>query len=214
MVKIYIQNNYFKIVDINDSNRIYEAGRSDVLFKQKIEGENKYYLFIDNKALKFAHGLEYSDFLDENDNPFSSQAAFDEFITTNTASSGGGGGSSIPSPPSTGDGEYVSINGVTQWDTRPYTVDSGTNDQRNKGDLFVSGEVVTQQGSVFIGNVAKKSTNNQSFEVSNGSVYFKPRIESNGIGEVTTGSKETVCYKPFTKDDPQGNQLFLQLADL
>ena len=87
----------------------------------------------------------------------------------------------------------------------PFIVEENGTDQRNKGDIYIDGELYASQGSVFIGNVSKKSTNNQSFETSNGSVYFKPRIESSGIGEVTNGSKEIVCYKPFTKDDDQGN---------
>ena len=67
-----------------------------------------------------------------------------------------GGGSSIPTPPPSGEGEFISIDGVTQWDTRPYTVDDGTNDARFKEDVFVAGELFTQQGSVNVGLISKK----------------------------------------------------------
>ena len=88
-----------------------------------------------------------------------------------------GGGSSIPEPSPTGEGEFISIDGVTQWDTRPYTVDDGTNDARFKEDVFVAGELFTQQGSVNVGNVSHKSSNNRDFLVSDGEIYLKPRTK-------------------------------------
>ena len=114
------------------------------------------------------------------------------------------GGGSIPQPSPTGEGEFISIDGVTQWDTRPYTVDDGTNDARFKEDVFVSGELFTQQGSVNIGNVSHKSSNDRAFEVNNGDIYLKPRIKLTGIGEISEGNKEVITFNKFTKSDPQG----------
>ena len=120
------------------------------------------------------------------------------------------GGGSVPTPPPTGDGELISIEGVTQWDTRPYTVDTGTDTARFKGDGYFSGEVFTQQGSVNIGNVSHKSSNDRDFIVTDGEIYLKPRtkldadIDNFSTGSGTSGTFETVVHNPFLKTDPQG----------
>ena len=86
-------------------------------------------------------------------------------------------------------------------------------DLRVQGDTYVSGEVFTQQGSVSVGNISFKSSNDRSFIVSSkdNKIYLQPRIELSSGGAsafsptiISQGTKETVIFDPYTKDDATG----------
>ena len=84
MVKFYVTNNYIRIVDINDSNKIYEAAKRHVLVTQPVENQDSYTVFINEQALSFASGLPHSDFQKEDGTPYASQTEFEDFYTSNT----------------------------------------------------------------------------------------------------------------------------------
>ena len=98
------------------------------------------------------------------------------------------------------------------WEKIPHQInvyDSGTDavtraDLRVSGDGYFSGEVFTQQGSISVGNVTHKSSNDRDFLFTDGSVYLKPRTKLSGVAQISSGSKEVVTLNPFLKTDPQG----------
>ena len=161
-------------------------------------------IFVNSRGVKevLTQGL-LSEWSKQDDSPFTDINDFYSYIEPFFFRKLGAG-SSIPNPEPTGEGEFISIDGVTQWDTRPYTVDDGTNDARFKEDVFVAGELFTQQGSVNVGLISKKSSNDRSFETADGDVYLKPRIKLSGVSQVSSGAQEVVTYSLFTKNDSQG----------
>ena len=115
------------------------------------------------------------------------------------------GGGSVPTPPPTGDGELISIEGVTQWDTRPYTVDDGTDDARFKGDVYASGDFLAQQNSTVYANNIKLGVTGDKLAITNISTGNQSLIAKNEISAgVSTGTKDIFRYSPFTKTDPNG----------
>ena len=118
------------------------------------------------------------------------------------ASAGGGG---IPNPSPTGEGELISINGTVEWDTRPYTVDPGTDDARFKGDVYASGEFFAQQNSTNYANNIKVGVTGDKLVITDQDNGKQSLIAKNEItaGE-SNGMVDTVRYDPFTKNDPLG----------
>ena len=115
------------------------------------------------------------------------------------------GGGSVPTPPPTGDGELISIEGVTQWDTRPYTVDDGTDDARFKGDVYASGDFLAQQNSTVYANNIKLGVTGDKLAITNIYTGNQSLIAKNEISAgVSTGTKDIFRYSPFTKTDPNG----------
>ena len=115
------------------------------------------------------------------------------------------GGGSVPTPPPTGDGELISIEGVTQWDTRPYTVDTGTDTARFKGDVYASGDFLAQQNSTVYANNIKLGVTGDKLAITNIYTGNQSLIAKNEISAgVSTGTKDIFRYSPFTKTDPNG----------
>lgn len=102
-----------------------------------------------------------------------------------------GGSGSIPTPPVSGEVELISIDGVIQWDTRPYTVDTGTNDARFRGDVYAFGDFIGQQNTLRLKGTSVKSSNYVPFIKSDDGdrlwniVLSKQTSELNGIPRYT-----------------------------
>tara|TARA_R110002020_G_scaffold40164_5_gene118926 strand:+ start:711 stop:2324 length:1614 start_codon:yes stop_codon:yes gene_type:complete len=119
------------------------------------------------------------------------------------ASTGGGG--SIPNPDPTGEGELISVEGVVQWDTRPYSVDDGTDNARFKGDVYADGEYFAQQNSTIYANNIKVGVTGNKLVITDVETGKQSLIARNEIDSgASTGTKDIFRYAPFTKSDPLG----------
>ena len=131
------------------------------------------------------------------------QALYDALEPLFFLANGGGGDTPEPSP--TGEGELISIEGVVQWDTRPYTVDSGTEDARFKGDVFADGEFFAQQDSTVYANNIRVGTTGNKLVITDQETGLQSLVARNEIDQrVSTGTKDVFRYAAFVKTDPLG----------
>ena len=108
-----------------------------------------------------------------------------------------------PNPNPTGDGELVSTDGDIQWDTRPYTVDTGTDVTRFKDTIYAD-EFIANQATVNVAGIGLKSSNYVPFFSSKDGGRLSNIILSEKDNEINQIPRYRNSYQFWDKNSATG----------